>query len=201
MHGRDKTNYLFTLQLFSIFTLYLYLQLQPVNENASKTKIIYKGDVMAGSFYLLVGVISALGSVLLHFFSTRLGLYYLTIGLTMLAIYLIGKGCVMIYLYYSRYKYFRDYEQLDYHEIKEERRYTRWRVVKKKKGRRIYIYALSFGCFVAFAGLFHQEKGLIVATCIPIIMMSAIEFSVGLLTEFRLTEYLKHLHKLTLTEL
>ena len=61
---------------------------------------------MAGSFYLLVGVLSALGAILLHFFSTRLGLYYLTIGLSMLSIYLVGKGCVMMYLYYSRYKYF-----------------------------------------------------------------------------------------------
>ena len=46
-------------------------------------------------------------------------------------------------------------------------------------------------------GIFHQEKGLIIATCIPIVLMSAIEFTVGLLTEFRLTEYLKHLHRLT----
>ena len=72
-----------------------------MNENVSKTKIIYKGDVMAGSFYLLVGFISVFGALLLHFFSTRLGLYYLTIGLTMLSIYLIGKGGVMIYLYYK----------------------------------------------------------------------------------------------------
>ncbi len=172
-----------------------------MTENASKTKIIYKGDVMAGSFYLLIGVISAIGALLLYFFSTRLGLYYLTIGLTMLAIYLIGKGIVMIYLYYSRYKYYKEYSILDPNEIKEERRYSRWRVLKKKKGRRIYIYALIFGCVVAFGGMFHQEKGLIVSTCIPIIMMSAIEFTVGLLTEFRLTEYLKHLHKLTLKEL
>lgn len=168
--------------------------------NASKTKIIYKGDVIAGSFYLLVGSISVIGALLLHFFSTRLGLYYLMIGLSMLALYLISKGLVMIYLYYSRYKYYKEYVTLNADEIKEERRYTRWRVLKKKRSRRIYIYATAFGCFVAFAGLFHQEKGLIVATCIPIIVMSAIEFTVGLLTEFRLTEYLKHLHKLTLLE-
>ena len=155
---------------------------------------------MAGSFYILVGVLSILGALLLYFFSTRLGLYYLTIGLTMLSVYLIGKGSVMIYLYYSRYKFFKEYISLNYDEIKEERRYTRWRVLKKKKSRRVYIYATAFGCFIAFGGLFHQEKGLIVATCIPIIVMSAIEFIVGLLTEFRLTEYLKHLHKLTLSE-
>ncbi len=171
-----------------------------MNEKASKTKIIYKGDVVAGSFYLFVGVLSALGALLLYFFSSRLGLYYLTIGLSLLSIYLVGKGVVMMYLYYSRYKYYKDYISLNIDEIKEERRYTRWRVLKKKKNRRIYIYAIAFGCFIAFGGLFHQEKGLIVATCIPIVVMSAIEFTVGLLTEFRLTEYLKHLHKLTLAE-
>lgn len=155
---------------------------------------------MAGSFYLFVGLLSALGALLLHLFSSRLGLYYLTVGLSMLTMYLVGKGVVMMYLNYSRYKYYIDYISLSLDEIKEERRYTRWRVLKKKKNRRLYIYAITFGCFIAFGGLFHQEKGLIVATCIPIIVMSAIEFTVGLLTEFRLTEYLKHLHKLTLAE-
>lgn len=169
--------------------------------NALKTKIIYKGDVIAGSFYLFVGLFSALGALLLYFFSSRLGLYYLTIGLSMLSIYLAGKGAGMMYLNYSRYRYYIDYSSLNSYEIKEERRYTRWRVLKKKKSRRIYIYAIAFGCFIAFGGLFHHEKGLIVATCIPIVVMSAIEFTVGLLTEFRLTEYLKHLHKLTLSEI
>lgn len=169
-------------------------------ENASKTKIIYKGDVMAGSFYLLIGVFSVLSALCVYFFTSRLGLYYLSIGLTMLSIYMIGKGSVMIYLYYSRYKYYKNYTSLNPDEVKEERRYTRWRVLKKKKNRRKYIYAIGFGCMIAFGGLFHQEKGLIVATCIPIVLMSAIEFTVGLLTEFRLTEYLKHLHKLTLAD-
>jgi hypothetical protein len=82
-------------------------------------------------------------------------------------------------------------------EIKDERRYTRWRVLKKKRNRRRYIYTIVIGCIIAFLGIFHQEKGLIVATCIPIVLMAAIEFTVGLLTEFRLTEYLKHLHKLS----
>jgi len=159
-----------------------------MTENAEKTKIIYKGDTMAGSFYLFIGVLSIIGALLVYFFSTRLGLYYLSIGLAMLSVYMIGKGGVMIYLYYSRYRYFKNYTSLNENEVKEERRYTRWRVLKKKKNRRRYIYAIMFGCMVAFGGLFHQEKGLIVATCIPIILMSAVEFCVGLLTEFRLTE-------------
>jgi len=109
-----------------------------------------------------------------------------------------GKGSVMIYLYRSRYTFYNEHKSLDNSEIKEERRYTRWRVLKKKKNRRRYIYTIILGSIIAFGGIFHQEKGLIVATCIPIVIMSAVEFAVGLLTEFRLTEYLKHLHKMTL---
>ena len=169
-----------------------------MENNADKTKIIYKGDTMAGSFYLAIGIFSIVSAVLVYYFTERLGLYYLSIGLTLLAVYMVGKGSVMIYLYYSRYRYYKNYTSLDSSEIKEERRYTRWRVLKKKKNRRIYIYTIVIGCVIAFAGMFHQEKGLIVATCIPIVLMSAIEFTVGLLTEFRLSEYLKHLHKLTI---
>ena len=124
-------------------------------------------------------------------------MYYLAIGLGMLTIYMVGKGAIMIYLYFSRYKYYKNHIDLSSIEIKEERRYTRWRVLKKKKNRRRYIYTILIGCIIAFLGIFHVQKGLIVATCIPIVLMSAIEFSVGLLTEFRLTEYLKHLHRLS----
>ena len=169
-----------------------------MNGSADKTKIIYKGDVMAGSFYLLIGVCALLGAIGVYYLTERLGYYYLSIGLLMLSIYMIGKGSVMIYLYRSRYTFYKDHQVLQTAEIKEERRYTRWRVLKKKKNRRRYIYTIILGSLIAFGGIFHQEKGLIVATCIPIIIMSAVEFAVGLLTEFRLTEYLKHLHKMTL---
>ncbi len=166
-----------------------------MKDNAHKTKLIYKGDVYAGSFYLFVGLCSLVGGIGVYFFTERLGLYYLSIGFSIMALYMLGKGSVMIYLYYSRYRYYKPYNSLDSSDLKEERRYTRWRVLKKKRSRRIYIYAISLGCAIAFGGLFHQEKGLIVATCIPIVVIAAVEFSVGMLTEFRLTEYLKHLHK------
>jgi len=166
-----------------------------LENTAVKTKIIYEGDVYAGSFYLFVGFTSLFAALGIYFFTERLGLYYLAIGLGMLTLYMVGKGSIMIYLYFSRYKYYKNHIDLTSAEIKEERRYTRWRVLKKKKNRRRYIYTILIGCIIAFMGIFHQQKGLIVATCIPIVLMSAIEFSVGLLTEFRLTEYLKHLHK------
>jgi hypothetical protein len=168
-----------------------------LEKTAKKTKIIYEGDVYAGSFYLFIGVCALFAAVSVYYFTERLGLYYLAIGLGIFTLYMVGKGIVMIYMYYSRYKYYMDHIDLKNAEIKAERRYTRWRVFKKKKNRRRYIYVMVIGCIVAFFGIFHQEKGLIIATCIPIVLMSAIEFTVGLLTEFRLTEYLKHLHKLS----
>lgn len=169
-----------------------------LEKTAAKTKIIYEGDVYAGSFYLFIGVCSLLASLGIYYFTERLGLFYLSIGLAIFTIYMVGKGLVMIYLYFSRYKFYKNHENLALHEVKDERRYTRWRVWKKKKNRRRYIYTIIIGSMIAFMGLFHQEKGLIVATCIPIILMAGIEFGIGLLTEFRLSEYLKHLHKLSL---
>lgn len=168
-----------------------------MDKTAAKTKIIYKGDVYAGSFYLFIGVCSFLAALGVYYFTNRLGLYYLSIGLGIFTLYMVGKGAFMTYMYYSRYKYYKYHNDLTITEIKDERRYTRWRVLKKKKNRRRYIYTIIIGCLVAFMGLFHQEKGLIVATCIPIVLMGGIEFTVGLLTEFRLSEYLKHLHTLS----
>lgn len=170
-----------------------------MEKTAKKTKIIYEGDVYAGSFYLFVGVCAFIAALAVYYFTERLGLFYLSIGLAIFTLYMVGKGSFMIYMYFSRYRYYRHHVDLNTAEIKEERRYTRWRVLKKKKNRRRYIYTIVIGCVIAFLGIFHQEKGLIVATCIPIILMSAIEFTVGLLTEFRLTEYLKHLHRLSQT--
>lgn len=166
-----------------------------MNTTADKTKIIYEGDVYAGSFYLFIGFCSLMAAIFVYLFTQRLGLFYLSIGLTLFTVYMVGKGSVMIYLYFSRYSYYKNHVNLAIEEVKDERRYTRWRVLKKKKNRRIYIYTIVIGCIIGFLGLFHQEKGLIVATCIPIVLMAAIEFTVGLLTEFRLSEYLKHLHK------
>lgn len=167
------------------------------NDLAHKTRIIYKGDVLAGSFYLLLGAIMVFCALACYFFTTSLGYYYLSIALTILSFYCIGKGMVMVIMYGSRKKHYDEHTDLVASEIKDERRYTRYRVLKKKKNRRRHIYLLGIASVVAFFGLFHQEKGLIVSTCIPIIIISAVEFSVGLLTEFRLSEYLKHLHRLT----
>lgn len=161
----------------------------------SYTQTLYKGDVLSGAFYLLTGCIALGTSVALHFFTTRLGYYYLSISMLILALYLIGKGSYMIYMYKSRYDYYKKREDLTGKEHSDERSYTTFRIHKKNSNRRSYMYAIILGCIIAFAGVFHQEKGLILSMCIPIVLMSGIEFAIGLLTEFRLSEYLRILNK------
>lgn len=153
--------------------------------------------MLAGKFYLLLGVIGVGAAIGIYHLTTRLGYYYLSIGMSVFSLYMLIKGSGMIYFYRSRQIYYHDTESIDRTGILEERQYTRWRVYKKKRNRRRYIYALIAAVVCSFLGLFHQEKGLIIATCIPVMLMSAVEFTVGLLTEFRLSEYLKHLHKLS----
>lgn len=160
-----------------------------------RTKMIYKGDVLAGSFYLLIGVIAAVAAFLLYIFAERLGYLYLSKGLTAFAVYMLGKGGVMMYMYWSRYRYYKVREQITTVEVEDELDYTTYRVGKKQRNRRYYMYVILLGSLTAFAGVFHQEKGLIIGTCIPIVLMSAIEFGVGLLTEFRLSEYIRQLQK------
>ncbi|MBK8082127.1 MAG: hypothetical protein IPK25_18760 [Saprospiraceae bacterium] len=77
----------------------------------------------------------------------------------------------------------------------EEINYTGSRIVRKNKGRRLHIYVMILGSIVAFYGIFSVERGLIIGSSIPIVLLSGIEFSVGLLTEFRLQEYLRILNK------
>lgn len=160
-----------------------------------RTKTIYKGDVLAGSFYLFVGVLSALTAVLLYLFTERLGYYYLAVGMFFFSIYMIGKGSVMMYMYWSRYQYYKDRSDINSTEVEDEQAYTELRIRRKNRSRRLYMYIILFGSVTAFGGLFHIEKGLIVGTCIPIVLLSGIEFGVGLLTEFRLSEYLRQLKK------
>ena len=160
-----------------------------------RTQTIYKGDVLAGSFYLLIGVLALLAGILLYCFTERLGLYYLSIGLIIFSIYMLGKGSVMMFMYWSRFRYYKSREQISQENVRDEIKYTDFRISKKHRNRRLYMYIILAGSLIAFGGLFHQEKGLILGTSIPIILLSAIEFSIGLLTEFRLSEYLRQLKR------
>ena len=160
-----------------------------------RTKTVYKGDVLAGSFYLFIGVLAMIIAMLLYFFTERLGYYYLSVGMFFFSIYMLGKGTVMMYMYWSRYQYYKNRIDITTDEVADEQSYTEHRIQRKHRGRRAYMYIILLGSLLAFAGLFHIEKGLIVGTSIPIVLLSGIEFGVGLLTEFRLSEYLRQLKK------
>ena len=79
--------------------------------------------------------------------------------------------------------------------LKDEAAYTEYRISKKNKNRRVYIYTLVVACFLSFAGIFVDQKSLIMGTFIPIALISGIELCIGLLTEFRLREYYRILIK------
>lgn len=156
---------------------------------------LYRGDVLAGSFYLFIGVLALLAGVLLYNMAPTLGYYYLGIGMMIFSAYMLGKGLFMIYMYRSRYEHYKKISDLSYTDLNEEKTYLDYRIEKKNKNRRRYLYTIALGMLIAFYGVFDQEKGLIIATCIPIVLMAGIEFGVGLLTEFRLFEMSRTIEK------
>lgn len=143
---------------------------------------------MVGMLYLGIGILILLVAILLYNLAPTLGYYYLSIGLFIFSAYMIGKGLFMVYLYYSRFKFYKKLDSFNIDQIKEEQSYINFRSKKKNKNRVRYMIIIALGMIISFMGIFHQEKGLIVATCIPIVLISGIEFGVGLLTEFRLYE-------------
>lgn len=161
--------------------------------NSAKT--IYKGDVLASWFYLSIGMGMLCISALLQHFQISLGFLYLAYGLAAFSLYCIGKGGIMWWMYRKRYVFYDRKQEVTAGLREEEIRYTKFRIHKKKQGRRVHVYIIVLGSVIAFAGAFSSEKGLILGTCIPVVLLSGIEFSVGLLTEFRLWEYLRILEK------
>ena len=101
----------------------------------------------------------------------------------------------MIFLYQSRYNFFKGIDELDLRELKEERLYTKRRIIRKKRSRRWYTYSLIIFSTLGVSGIFSINKGVIIASCIPIVLIAGLEFGIGLLTEWRLVEYLRQLDK------
>lgn len=136
--------------------------------------------------YILFAILALGAAIFLYLNPISLGYYYLSIGMFIFFIYTLGKGIVMLYFYYSRYQFYKGAEILNTSILQEEKDYVVHRANKKVKNRRRYLYLIGIFSIIAFAGIFSIEKGLIVATCIPIVLISAIEFSIGLMTTFRL---------------
>lgn len=162
-----------------------------------KCRILYKGDMMASMFYIFIGLVLLVFAVGLYYFTISPGFQYLSIGLFMFFIYSTGKGLGMYFIARKRSSFYIGKKELDMYTIKEEIQYTDFRIEKKQTNRRIYIYATVISSVVAFMGIFSPYKSIMMGTSIPIALISAIEFSVGLLTEFRLREYHRVLKKPT----
>lgn len=77
---------------------------------------------------------------------------------------------------------------------KDELEYTNFRI-EKNRPTEGFMFMLWCFCVAAFAGIFSTHKAIIMGTSIPIALVSGIELSVGMLTEFRLREYFRILMK------
>jgi hypothetical protein len=162
-----------------------------------KCRIIYKGDYLSGGFYLLVGVFMLISALAMDRWWTKMGLgfHILSIGFGFLAAYSIGKGLYIIMTSRKKFHSFLHTDELSSQAIREEIRFTEYRIAKKKINRRRYIYITVIATIVSFLGIFSTQKAFIMGTAIPIAFITGIEFGIGLLTEFRLSEYLRQLKK------
>ena len=155
-----------------------------------KSTILYKGDLWAGAFYLLNSVVMAIIFILLYYFTERIGFFYLSIGMAVLSFFSLGKGFFMIIVYRSRFLFFNKLQNLTKDIIHDEERYTKYRLQKKQINRRRYLRSAIVGSIIAFFSIFSGFKHVLIGTLVPIILMSGLEFAIGLLTEFRLKAYL-----------
>lgn len=160
-----------------------------------KCRIIYKGDIWAGGFYLLHSVIFASFAIGLYFFTEKLGWYILSLGLAIISFYCFFKGWGLVFISFHRYKFYRDKESLTLDQLKDELDYTEYRLQKKKTNRRRYIWTTVIASLLAFIGVFLPQKSHIIGTMVPVAIMASFEFGVGLLTEFRLWAFHRLLYK------
>lgn len=165
-----------------------------------KCRAIYKGDVLAGSIYLLVGAILILFSIGLYAWASTPGLFMLGRGLFVFAVFAIGKGLFVVNIYYKRLEHYKKLSELKNNDLKEELTYTIFRLKKKEVNRRRYIYTVVIGSIIGVVGIFLPAKSIIVGSAIPIVLYSAIEFVMGLLSEFRLWEYRRSMEKESIAE-
>ena len=160
-----------------------------------KCKVIYKGDIVTAKFYILVGLILLFFALFLTFFVSNTGYKMLSTGLYVLMVYCTGKGLFMWISYSQRLKFYDTLTELNPIFRQGEIEYTEYRIMKKQKNRRSYIYIVILSSVFAFAGIFSAQKVLIMATAIPIALISGLETGLGLLTEFRLSIFLRALKR------
>jgi hypothetical protein len=161
-----------------------------------KCRVIYKGDYLAGAFYVFIGILMLVLGWGLSFWSKfGMGFHILSTGFFFLTVYGIGKGIAMIIIALTRYTFYMKIQKIDLTTLVQEREYTAYRIQKKSSNRRKYIYITVIASLIAFVGIFSSQKGFYTGTAIPIALISGIEFTIGLLTEFRLNEFFRQLQK------
>ena len=145
--------------------------------------------MIAGSFYVFVGMILLLFAAILHYFTESLGYQFLSIGFFMFFLYCVGKGTFIYFVSRQKHLYYWTIDHINQPTLADEISYTEYRITKKNINRRRYLYTTLICSVLAFVGVFSSQKGLIMGTAIPIALISGIEMGIGLLTEFRLREF------------
>jgi hypothetical protein len=160
-----------------------------------KCRILYKGDIIASGFYIFIGVLLAVAGFLLFQYTDAQRFKFLSISLLLFFIYCTGKGILMYIVSSQRYNYYVNTPILTSKDFKEEIVYTEYRMHKKYTNRRKYIWTIIISSMLAFVSIFTSSGAFIAGTCIPVALIAAAEFCIGLLTEFRLREYYRILLK------
>lgn len=156
-------------------------------------RLLYRGDMWAAAFYLLSSLCLFLISLLLYRLELTPGFTYLSIGFQMFSAYCLGKGLFLFAIARKKYQSFLHLTTPNQQLILREIDATRQRIIKKKKSRRVYLWAILCCGICSTFGVFTFWKSITLGTCIPVAMTGIAELGIGFLTEFRLKEYLRHL--------
>jgi hypothetical protein len=164
-------------------------------ELVEKCRILYKGDWWAGAFYLLLAVLFVFFACGLQLYTERIGWYFLSMGLYILFLFCLGKGLYIVIIAHKRKSIYEDLDELTPELLDEEIEYTRYRIEKKIRNRRRYVWVFVSASIIGTLGIFSTQKGFIIGSMVPIALIAGIEFGIGLLTEFRLWGYKRYLNK------
>jgi hypothetical protein len=160
-----------------------------------KALIIYKGDQYTSYIYLGLSLFFGIGAAFLFGFTVKIGWFFLAIGLSMLAVFSVGKAVYVYFKAKDRIQYFQNLSTLEGSNLANEVLYNQQRLLKKGLNRRRYLYTLVGGFFLLIGGIIFGEKGWAIGSFVPVLLYAGIEFSAGLLSEFRLWEYQRQLEK------
>lgn len=158
------------------------------------SRLLYRGDLWAAAFYLLSSLLLLLLAAMFYFLMDTPGFTYLSIGFTMFSAYCLGKGAFLFVVSRKSYLYFINNSEMSPSMIRKELEVTNRRIDKKRNSRRVYLWTFFLCSLMGIIFLFSAWKSVGLGTCIPIALTGLTEAGIGLMTEFRLREYLRHLN-------